>query len=164
MQVAISVLLGALLVVAAWYDLLTRSIPDRFALMLAALGLAEQASAGWLPLAQAVLMAALVLALLLGLAMLGWLGGGDVKLAAAVALGLPPLATLGFLNNTVLAGGVLGLCYLVAPHLPPRWRPGARWPRGRLWRIEVWRLRRGGPVPYGVAIACGGILSLVARG
>jgi prepilin peptidase CpaA len=93
--------------------------------------------------------------------MLGWLGGGDVKLAAALALGLPPLATLDFLNNTVLAGGVLGLCYLVGPRLL---RPHAPRHVGRILRIEARRLRRGGPVPYGVAIACGGILTLIAQG
>jgi prepilin peptidase CpaA len=163
MHVAITILLGALLATAAWYDLLTRSIPDRFALLLAGLGLMIQLGAGWLPLLHAVLTAAVVFAVLLGCAMLGWLGGGDVKLAAALTLSLPPLATLDFLGNTVLAGGVLGLCYLAGPRLLRQ--PGPQAPRqpGRLLRIEVRRLRRGGPVPYGVAIACGGILTLIAQ-
>jgi prepilin peptidase CpaA len=164
MHAATSVLLGALLAAAAWYDILTRSIPDRFAIMLAAVGVVLQAGAGWLPLLYAVLMAALVFAVLLGCAMMGWLGGGDVKLAAALALGLPPLATLDFLNNTILAGGVLGLCYLAGPRLLRRLRPAILRRQGRCLRIEARRLRRGGPVPYGVAIACGGILTLIARG
>ena len=31
----------------------------------------------------------------------------------------------------------------------------------RAWRAEIWRLRRGGPLPYGVAI-CGGVLLTLA--
>jgi prepilin peptidase CpaA len=161
MHVATSILLGALLASAAWYDLLTRSIPNRFALLLAGLGLMIQLGAGWLPLLHAALVAAAVFAVLLGCAMLGWLGGGDVKLAAALALGLPPLATLDFLSNAVLAGGLLGLCYLAGPRLL---RPHTPRHLGRILRIEARRLRRGGPVPYGVAIACGGILTLIAQG
>ena len=176
MHAATTILSGALLLAAAWRDILTRSIPDRFALLLAALGLGVQVGAGMVPLLQAALVALLVFAVLLGLAMAGWLGGGDVKLAAALALGLPPLGTLDFLHNTVLAGGVLGLCYLLGPRLlraAPQargWRPrllrflGIEARRLRLFRIDAGRLRGGGPVPYGVAIACGGILTLISQG
>jgi prepilin peptidase CpaA len=55
-----------------------------------------------------------------------------------------------------LTGGVLALPYLmcrrrIAPPAPVR--PSLL--AARAWRAERFRLRRGGPVPYGVAIAVG---------
>jgi prepilin peptidase CpaA len=109
------------------------------------------------------LAAALALFLLLLLAaMRGALGGGDVKLAAAMATGLSPAATWDFVFATVMIGGLLGLIYLAGPHIAPRLRPIAGAPLlRRILTVEAWRLRRRGPVPYGVAIAGGGIFVLL---
>jgi prepilin peptidase CpaA len=73
----------------------------------------------------------------------GMMGGGDVKLAAALALWFSPFATVKFLVLTSLAGGVLTLAVLV-------------WHRARN--------REGRPeIPYGVAIAFGGLAILTQR-
>jgi prepilin peptidase CpaA len=73
----------------------------------------------------------------------GMMGGGDVKLAAALALWFSPLSTIKFLVLTSLAGGVLTLG-IVAWHRAMR--------------------REGRPeIPYGVAIAFGGLAILTQR-
>jgi prepilin peptidase CpaA len=71
------------------------------------------------------------------------MGGGDVKLAAALALWFSPSGTLRFLVVMSLAGGVLTLV-LVAWHRA----------RNRQGRPEI---------PYGVAIAFGGLVILAQR-
>jgi prepilin peptidase CpaA len=153
----------SLLLAAAWRDLATRTIPDSISIALAFLGLGLRATEGTTALAVSAATAAL---LFLGLVLLharGALGGGDVKLASAIAIGLPPLATFDFLLATALSGGVLGLLYLALRHLPvpvPS-RPAASLPR-RVLAAERWRIHRRGPLPYAVAIAAGGILTLLA--
>ena len=86
--------------------------------------------------------------------------------AAATAVGLAPAAAWDFIVATVMFGGVLGVIYL----LTRRRAPGARvrTPATRrdslLRRIavaEAWRLSRGGPLPYAVAIAIGGCIILL---
>jgi prepilin peptidase CpaA len=154
-----------LLLWAAWRDLATRQIPDAAALMLAAGGAALRLSQG-LPEAAATLATAAVLfAALVFLHAKNLLGGGDVKLIAALALGLPPVATLDLLAAIALCGGVLSLAYLALFRL----RPATILPAGRgrplLLRVlaaERWRLRRRGPLPYALAIAAGGALVLFA--
>ncbi len=84
-----------------------------------------------------------VFVLLAGAFYAGMMGGGDVKLAAALALWFSPATTLKFLVLMSLAGGVLTLVLLVV-HRAQR--------------------REGRPqIPYGVAIAFGGIFILAQR-
>ena len=84
--------------------------------------------------------AAIVFALFVGAFALGQMGGGDVKLIGALALWLPPLATVSLLIAMSLLGGALTLLLL----LERRVRRGAG-------AIEI---------PYGVAIAGAGLLML----
>jgi len=71
------------------------------------------------------------------------MGGGDVKLAGALALWFPPMATVKLVVLTSLAGGVLTL--IVAG-------------------LHRFRKKEGRPeVPYGVAIAFGGLWLLAQR-
>jgi prepilin peptidase CpaA len=73
----------------------------------------------------------------------GMMGGGDVKLAAALALWFPPGATLKFLVLMSIAGGVLTVLVLAIHRL---------------------RKREGTPeIPYGVAIAFGALAILAQR-
>ena len=73
----------------------------------------------------------------------GMMGGGDVKLAAALALWFSPRSTIQFLVLISLAGGVLTLGVLA-------------WHRAKR--------REGRPeIPYGVAIAFGGLAILTQR-
>jgi prepilin peptidase CpaA len=157
----------ALLLAAAWWDVATRLIPDGISIALAALGLAVRATDGLAALGLSVATAALLFLVLVLLHARGALGGGDVKLASALALGLPPLATLDFLMATALAGGVLALLYVALgaalgrlPLPVPPLRAQASLPR-RILAVEWRRIRRGGPLPYAAAIAIGGTLALV---
>jgi prepilin peptidase CpaA len=71
------------------------------------------------------------------------MGGGDVKLAAALALWFPPASTIKFLVLMSLAGGVLTLVVLA---------------------FHRARRREGRPeIPYGVAIAFGALAILTQR-
>ena len=155
---------SALLLLAAWSDLATRTIPDGISVALAVLGLLTRAAEGAIPAAASFFVAAGLFAALLPLHARGAFGGGDVKLITALAIGLSPLSTLDFLVATVMAGGVLGLLYLSLRLLPepspPAPRPQAWLPR-RVVALERRRISRRGPLPYAVAIAAGGVLTLM---
>jgi prepilin peptidase CpaA len=157
---------AALLLLAAWRDLASRTIPDGVSVGLAAFGLAARAAEGGaMALGLSAATAALLFLVLVLLHARGALGGGDVKLASALALGLPPLATLDFVLATALAGGALAVAYLALGRLAGGWRllplrataPLHR----RVLAVEQRRLRRGGPLPYAAAIAVGGIAILL---
>jgi prepilin peptidase CpaA len=159
----LAVCLGVLLA-AAIHDLAARTIPNTFPIILALAGIALRIAAGGLPEA---LAGAAVVALLAGFCWLrGWLGGGDVKLLAAAALAVPGGAIPGFVLSVGLIGGLLALAYLLARGLVPagsvRLAPASL--PVRAWRAECWRIRRGGPLPYAVAIAVAGTLALVHGG
>lgn len=73
----------------------------------------------------------------------GMMGGGDVKLAAALALWFSPESTVKFLVLMSIAGGVVTLAALA---------------------IHRVRKKAGRPrIPYGVAIAFGGLVILTQR-
>jgi prepilin peptidase CpaA len=143
-----SILLGALaalLFAACWYDLRSRTIPNGLNLAIALLAIPFWWSAGlplWPDAALQLGVAAGVFGLFAIAFALGAMGGGDVKLVAAIALWLPFQAVAALLFVMSLAGGVLTLAMFL------RHRLGRR--GGRL------------EIPYGVAIAFGG-LSLISE-
>ena len=146
-----------LLVWAAWADLVTRTIPDAACIALALTGLLLRGAAGPWPLAISAGVAAVTFLALAVLHARGGFGGGDVKLASAVLLGLSPIGAYRFFVITILAGGGLALIYLTLRALPPTpVAPAGAAVPWRLWRAERWRVRRHGTLPYGIAIACGG--------
>jgi prepilin peptidase CpaA len=156
-------LMVCLLLLAAWRDIATRLIPDSLCLALLVGALAIRASAGPEALLLSLGAALFLFGLLLVLAMRGILGGGDVKLAGAFAVALPPASIWNFAIVTVFAGGALGLSYIAAARLLPASAssPGAQGLLGRVLAVESWRIRRRGPLPYAVAIAAGGIIVLL---
>src|SRR6266516_4526730 len=88
----------------------------------------------------------------------GWMGGGDVKLLVALAIGLPLMGVIQLLTITTLAGGVLAVVHLMMRLLPePRLAPAGSSLVRRVYAIERWRNLRHATLPYGVAIARGGI-------
>ena len=97
----------------------------------------------WPGIAVQLAAGAIVFTLLAGAFYAGMMGGGDVKLAAALALWFSPAGTLKFLVIMSIAGGVLTLALLA-------WHRS----RGRIGRPEI---------PYGVAIAFGGLTILAQR-
>lgn len=70
----------------------------------------------------------------------GWLGGGDVKLLAALGLWLDLQAAFGLIAAVFIAGGLLAIISIAAR-------------RAGIWRRHA--NPRDGRIPYGVAIAAG---------
>jgi len=135
--------LAAMLIVAAVVDMRTFTISNRLNLAVA-LGAPVYwmsiALAPWPGMAVQLAAGGIVFALLACAFYVGMMGGGDVKLAAALALWFPPAGTIKFLVFMSVAGGVLTLGILA-------------WHRARR--------REGRPqIPYGVAIAVGGLAIL----
>lgn len=154
---------AALLMIAAARDIMSRTVPNELALAVAVVGLAIRSMDG--SLLFGVLAALIVFAAAAGCWRMGWMGGGDVKLLGAAALLVPPAATPSLLAAISLSGGVLAVAYLAARHripAPPRPRPSGLFARAA--RAERWRLRRGGPLPYAVAIASGAVFVLYGGG
>jgi prepilin peptidase CpaA len=151
-----------LLASAAWFDVASRLIPNRICLVLALVGMLGRLSVGPSALAISLGIAACVLLVLMMLHQIGALGGGDVKLLVAMALGLPPMGVMILFVVTALAGGVLCLVHLAMRRLPlPRQSKSDAFVLLRVYAVERWRIIRHGPIPYGVAIAFGGIWSLL---
>jgi prepilin peptidase CpaA len=160
-----AILTVLILLHAAWSDLATRIIPDTASLVIALSGLCVRASAGPAAVGSSAALALVLFALLVLAHARGILGGGDVKLLTALAIGLPPETTLNLLAAVSLAGGVLAMAHLLLRRLVPV-SPGYAWLAGwpqfsRICRIESWRIRRHAPLPYGVAIAAGGVWTLL---
>ena len=162
--VAFAILLLELLLLlyVAANDIATRLIPNEICAALALLGLAGQ-FAGASHLVESLIVAASLFVLLAALYARGLVGGGDVKLLVALALGLPLAGTLTMLTVMALAGGVLALTHLGLRNLPsPRLAPAGASVLRRVYAVERWRNLRRAPLPYGAAIACGGIWSLLS--
>jgi prepilin peptidase CpaA len=145
------------LAIAAIQDLAVRRISNILSMCLLAAGLLLHAIQHQISLS--LLHGLLVFGPTFVLWSAGVLGGGDVKLLSAAACFDPKLHLSDLVLLTALAGGALGLVYLLlSVVLPPvrGRRPASRW--RRMLRVEQRRIRSRGPLPYGVAIACGTLL------
>jgi prepilin peptidase CpaA len=155
-----------LLLCAAWTDVAARIIPNGVAIALVLIGLLTRLFAGFSAMAISAGLALVVFVLLALAHARGMLGGGDVKLAAATAIGLPAESIYHFITYTALAGGVLACLHLMLRlalrHKPPRAPKRGAWLIRRVLAAEHWRLVRHGSLPYGVAIACGGIWAVLS--
>src|SRR5580700_20524 len=100
--------------VAAFTDLKSRRVPNVLSFGLAAIVLVGAAFHG--PASFATTAAVYVVVMALGLVAfsLGWLGGGDVKLAAAAAAAFGYPGSLEFLIYMSLAGGLLAIAVALA--------------------------------------------------
>ena len=139
---------------AASSDLLTMRISNKLVLLLVA-GFAATALAIGLPLEQVAMHIACALCVLaVGFAFfaLGWIGGGDAKLAAATTLWLGFGLALPYVVYAALLGGVLTLSVLALRQLPLT--PFL----ARFVWLERLHDRKSG-VPYGVALAAAGLLT-----
>jgi len=153
-----------LLLYVATIDVATRLIRNEICLALALLGIADQL-ANPMQIVQSLIAATILLLLLLVIYQRGQIGGGDVKLLVALAIGLPLTGVIQLLTITALAGGVLALVHLMMRLLPyPRLAPAGASLVRRVYAIERWRHLRHAPLPYGVAIACGGIWTVLSKG
>ncbi len=150
---------SVLLVLAALHDVAARTVPNELAAAIALLGATAQLAGGTLLTGAGAALLVFVLAALAWRR--GWMGGGDVKLLGAASLMVPAGLVPTLVMATALSGGVLSLIYLSVRHRMPRAgpaRPGGLVPRAI--RAERWRMRRGGPMPYAVAIASGALFAL----
>jgi prepilin peptidase CpaA len=139
-------LLAAALVAAAVGDLRTRTIPNglNLAIALAAIPFWYLSDlALWPDVALRIAVAGAVFAFFAAAFALGFMGGGDVKLLAAVALWLPPAAVVALLVVMSIAGGALTLVFALRHRLARRTE-----------KLEI---------PYGVAIAFGGLWLISER-
>ena len=153
-----------LLLYVAMIDIATRLIRNEICLVLAFLGIAVQFVSP-MHVTESLIAATILLLLLLVLYQRGWIGGGDVKLLVALAIGLPLMGVIQLLTITALAGGALALVHLMMRLLRhPKLVPAGSSLIRRVYAIERWRHLRHAPLPYGVAIACGGIWTVVSRG
>jgi prepilin peptidase CpaA len=154
----------ALLLYVATIDIATRLIHNETCLALALLGIASQ-MAGPTHIAESLVTTTILFLLLFIVFWRGAIGGGDVKLLVALAIGLPFAGVIQLLTVTALAGGVLAIGHLILRRLPPpRLAPAGSSLARRVYAVERWRHLRRAPLPYGVAIACGGIWTILSRG
>ena len=136
------ILLGALallLLAAAWGDIRTRTIPNGLNAAIALLAIPWWWANGW-PLWPDITLQIGIAAIMFGLFAIafamGAMGGGDVKLIAALALWLKLVPLTQMLVVMALAGGLLTL-FMLARH---RWLKAEGRPE----------------IPYGVAIVAAG--------
>jgi prepilin peptidase CpaA len=140
------ILLAVLLLMAAWTDIRTRTISNELNAAIAIFAIAFWWAIGeplWPDVALRIAVALGLFLLFAVLFMLRLIGGGDVKMIAALALWLPVQALMQMLTIMALSGGVIAIILLIRQ----RWRPNAAKPE----------------LPYGVAIAIGG-LWVIANG
>ena len=143
----------AVMAFAALSDLLTMTIANRVSLILVG-GFALLAVLGGMSAADVLAhvgAAACVLVVTFALFACGWIGGGDAKLAAAAVLWLGFAHLADYLLYASLLGGALTVLLIQFRALPlPRILVGREWAE----RLH----RRGGGVPYGIALAVAALL------
>lgn len=155
LEIFVAVILPGLICVAAVSDLMTLTIPNRLVLLVVAAFLVAAPLAG-LALADIGLhlaAAAIVLAIGLICFIPGWIGGGDAKLAAALALWLGFDWLLPWFCLFAFYGGALtvAIIYYRRSPIPAR-------ARTLPWLARLHDDKAG--VPYGVALAAGALLLL----
>ena len=137
LQIGCLIAFALLLLRAAWQDWRTMQIADGISLGIIA------AFVAWATTGIAAGM--FVLGTLAFAA--GAMGGGDVKLAAAASLFAGPALILDFVTVTAVIGGLLGVAILAGARIGPVASTGGCTVRARL----------RGNLPYGPAIAVGGL-------
>jgi prepilin peptidase CpaA len=143
----------ALLIFAAASDLLTMTISNRLCILAAVAFpvIAPFAGLGAATIGLHVAMGAAMLALCFGLFAAGWIGGGDAKLAAAIALWMGPSLALPWALVASAFGGTLTLALLAIRAMPL--------PIGLA--VQPWAARlheRTSGVPYGIALAAAALV------
>jgi prepilin peptidase CpaA len=146
-------LFPAMMAFAASSDLFTMTIANRVSLILIA-GFGLLAILTGMSVHDALLhvgAGALVLVVAFALFSFGWIGGGDAKLAAATALWFGFNHLFDYLIYSSILGGALTLLLIQFRMFPlPHVLVGRDW----IERLH----RRGGGIPYGIALAAAALL------
>ncbi|MCY7281672.1 MAG: prepilin peptidase [Sphingomonas bacterium] len=149
------IVLAIILVVAAVIDVRTFTISNRLNATVALLAPLYWWSISlpfWPDAAIQIGVAVAVFAILAVTFYIGMMGGGDVKLAAALALWFSPGSTVRFLVIMSIAGGLLTVVVLILHLLKP----------GKIKNSDG-ETHTKPEVPYGVAIAFGALWILAQR-
>jgi len=143
---------GAAAIAGAAYDLTTLTIPNWISLILLVLFPVLALAAGMSLNEAGIHFAVGAGALIVGITLFagGIVGGGDAKLFAAMALYMGVQSIGPYVFAVALAGGVLALALLLLRSLPARIFPSRLW-----WTHKA--TDQGAGIPYGVAIAAGGL-------
>jgi prepilin peptidase CpaA len=147
------VLFPALMAFAASSDLLTMTISNRLSLALAGgfFLLTLATGMGLTAIGMHLAAGALVLAVCFGFFAMGWIGGGDAKLAAATALWFGFDYLLDYLVYASLFGGVLTVLLIQFRRLP---LPDVLARQGWILKLHD----EGSGVPYGIALAAAALI------
>ena len=153
LDIARLLLFPALMAFAAASDLFTMTISNRVSLALAAgfLVLALLSGMGLYDILLHVGAGATVLTISFACFAMGWVGGGDAKVAAGAALWFGFGYMLNYLLYASLFGGALTLLLL-------QFR---QWPLPYLFTGQAWLLRlhaKESGIPYGIALAIGALM------
>ena len=144
-----------MMALAASTDLLTLTIPNRVssALVIAYFALAIALRAPPQDVLLNVSCAATVLSAMFLMFSLGWIGGGDAKLAAATALWLGWASILDYGVTAALCGGALTLAILAI-----RFTRLPAFLERRSWLARL--KEKSACVPYGIALAAAGLIQI----
>jgi prepilin peptidase CpaA len=146
-------LFPALMAFAAASDLFTMTISNRVSLALLGgfLGLAVLSGMGLHDILLHAGAGAAVLAVAFVCFALGWIGGGDAKIAAGAALWFGFAHLLDYLVYASLFGGALTLALLQFRQWPLPYSLG-----GQPWLLKLHAKDTG--IPYGIALAIGALM------
>lgn len=146
-------LFPALMAFAASSDLFTMTISNRVSMLLIA-GFFVMAVLTGMPLAAIAMhlgAGIAVLAIAFFLFAMGWIGGGDAKVAAAAALWFGFDHLLPYLTCASLFGGILTFAILGFRRLPLPYMLGSQ-----SWLLRLHHNETG--IPYGIALALGALM------
>ncbi len=146
--------LPAMVIIAAMTDLTSMTIPNWISLALLGVFPLAALAAGlsWSEVGVHVGVGLAAFAIGIGMFALNWLGGGDVKVMAALSLWLGLTGIGPFLLWTAIAGGVLGVAVILARSTLQPVAAGAPGWVGNL-------LAPRGKIPYGIAICAGALVA-----
>jgi prepilin peptidase CpaA len=153
LDIARLLLFPALMAFAAASDLFTMTISNRVSLALVAAFLALAAFGGMAPydFLSHVGAGAMVLVLAFGCFAMGWVGGGDAKIAAGAALWFGFAHLMNYLLYASLFGGALTLLLLQFRQWPLPYQLA-----GQGWLTKLHAKESG--IPYGIALAISALM------
>ncbi len=145
-------LFPALMAFAATSDLFTMTISNRvsLALVVGFLLLAPLSGMSGTDILMHLAAGAIVLAVAFGCFAMGWVGGGDAKLAAGAALWFGFAQLMNYLLYASLLGGALTIVLLQL----------RQWPLPYMLTSQAWLIRlhaKESGIPYGIALAIGAL-------
>jgi len=153
LDIARLMLFPALMAFAAASDLFTMTISNRVSLALVG-GFVILAALGGMVLHDVLLhlgAGATVLVVAFGCFAMGWVGGGDAKVAAGVALWFGFDHLLDYLVYASLFGGALTILLIQFRQWPLPYQLG-----GQAWLLKLHAKDSG--IPYGIALAIGALM------